>query len=80
MGDDDQLATLLARIAAGTMRYEDAADLFALSTVGQATGVTRPELLARLRQRFQDETALNAFLRLSYAQSGAAAFVRSRAC
>lgn len=48
-------------IQAGTLDYEDAADLFLASMVGAATGVGRAELLARLRARFPDKAALNAF-------------------
>lgn len=67
MNRDQQLAVFHDRIAAGTMSEEDAADMFMLTMVGQSAGVTRTEVLARIRARFQDRAVLNAFLRNSLA-------------
>lgn len=70
------LDALFDKIQAGTMTYEDTADLFLLTMVGQPAGVTRDEMLARLRARFQDTVALNAFLQASLGQFDA--LVRGR--
>jgi hypothetical protein len=68
MNRDEQIDVMLAKIKAGVMTYEDTADLFMLSMIGQGTGVTRDEILAKARERFQDVGALNAFLRDSIGQ------------
>lgn len=68
MTGGEHLDALFDKIQAGTMSYEDTADLFMLSTVGQSAGVTRDEVLAKVRERFQDTAALNAFLQASQAQ------------
>jgi hypothetical protein len=66
MNTEDQLAALLAKILDGTMSYEDTADLFMLTTVGQSTGVSRAEVLAKLHAHFQDLKALNGYLQDAY--------------
>jgi hypothetical protein len=58
----------LAKIAAGTMTYEDTADLFMASFIGRATGVSRADLLSRLHQRFATHDELIVWLRGAYAR------------
>jgi hypothetical protein len=51
----------------GTLTYDDAADLFELTHVGQATmglnHMSRADMLALLRAKFPDEQALTAVMR-----------------
>lgn len=68
MTNGEHLDALFDKIQAGTMTYEDTADLFLLTMVGQSAGVTRDEVLAKARARFQDTVALDAFLQASLAQ------------
>lgn len=63
MTRDEQLDAIWAKMIAGTMTYEDTADLFMMTNVGQSTGATREEVLRRMRGFFQDETALNGYMR-----------------
>lgn len=78
MSDDERLVTLMGKIEAGQMSYDDAADLFELTAVGRSARAPRAQVLERLRRRFADEAALNAFLRHAYGRY-AAAVDRSRA-
>jgi hypothetical protein len=68
MSRNDKLDELHAKIKAGTMTYEDTADLFMMTMVGQSTGVSREEILAKTRAHFQDATALNGYLQHAFAQ------------
>lgn len=55
------------KIARGSMTYEDAADLFLSTVVGQSSGESHAGVLARLRAHFADQAALNAWLQRAYA-------------
>jgi hypothetical protein len=68
MSRNDKLDELHAKIKAGTMTYEDTADLFMRTMVGQFSGVSREEILAKTRARFQDTAALNGYLQYAFAQ------------
>jgi hypothetical protein len=63
----DIFDTFLAKIEAGTMTHDDTADLFMLTVVGQSTGLTRDQILAKLRERYATQADLIRFLRTSYA-------------
>jgi hypothetical protein len=66
MNDDDPLYKLLDQVEAGTMTFEDTVDLFMLTATGQATGVSRDQVMAKLREHFSDLPALNAYLQSAY--------------
>lgn len=67
MSSEERLGELHDKIEAGTMTHDDAADLFMLSMIGQSSGATRDEVLAKMRAHFQDRAALNSYLRSSLA-------------
>jgi hypothetical protein len=46
----------------GTVTYEQAADMFVQTAVGQSTGVARDDILAKLRAQFPTREALAAQL------------------
>lgn len=62
MTRDEQINAMWAKIEAGTMTHDDAADLFMMTMAGQSTGVSRAEVLARMRSAFPSEQALNGYL------------------
>jgi hypothetical protein len=62
MNRDSKLDELFGKLKAGTMTYDDTADFFMLSVVGLSTGISRDELLTKLRAHFQDTIALNSYL------------------
>jgi hypothetical protein len=51
------------KLAAGAITYDDVADMFEHSLVGQATGASRDDFLARVRARFPTQAQLNESLR-----------------
>lgn len=65
----EQHDVFAAKIAAGTMTYDDTADMFLLTATGRSTGIARDALLERLRRQYPDEQALNAWLRVAYSQA-----------
>lgn len=60
----DRLEQIEAKLRAGeSVSYEDAADLFELTTIGRLFRVPRTEALALLRAKFPDAQQLTAAMR-----------------
>jgi hypothetical protein len=51
------------KLAAGAITYDDVADLFKQSLIGQASGTSRDDFLARVRAQFPTQAQLNESLR-----------------
>ena len=63
----------LDKIATGTMTWDDIADMFEVTHVGQSTGASREQVLARIKTRFGgDLAAVNTWLQQAYARLPAA--------
>jgi hypothetical protein len=64
---DDPRDQYLDKITQGIMTWDDLADMFRSTMVGQSSGASRELVLARMKQRFGDEAAMNTWLQTAYA-------------